>query len=1309
MNKNNLIKKPKKGWIVLIMLFCGLFANTVTGQNTFTWNGSTNNDWATGANWTKTGVDPNADTFPGETLDRFADIVVINNGGTPVVAAPIVPGIVYGMLTLTITNAVSFESGSTLTINTDATLTVKNATTTVVTLNGGNIVNNGTLNVTSTANGASTGITCATPTQGPSSATEYGYSGSGILIINISTANVANSFAVAVTSLNANTTYKMLFNTVTTSITLSSSTFASYAIRAAGGIASSPLIIGGTGFTLGSGNGGLISLGGRSTVTVNSGTTLTMNSAATNATAGIASFTSGVAAAAPISFINKGTINILGTSSRSGVSFLIDNLGNSNFSPTVNVINFENQGNINVDMTITVASQAPLLVGTSGTGQGNVNILNTSTGNMNLKNNQAFAASIGSSIFVVTGGNVPNVNFTNNGSLNLTGTNVVFGGQSGTAVLPRSQFINTGTITSNNNFNLWTVSNSATGTIAFVNPASGASTSPFNGAFAVNNGKIQTATGSNSLTNLRGIAAYSATSSIEPGGAGYGIADLGVIGTTAPAGTLKLQVAGNTAGVDNDQLNITIGGVGYTSVPTVAFAGGAGSGATGYVNLSSGTITSVTMVSGGSGYTNGSAVTFSVGVGQTGTAVVSGGAITGVTLSGTKTTNYTANSNITFASAVTTSATATATLAADVVTGITFIGGAGYTSVPTVSFSASGSTTSAAVTATVSGGAVTGFNTVLSLSSLNLDIPFLYTPASNITIPIVTLSGLGATITGTFASVTGLKAGWELEYLSTVVNLKYTPGTTTAVNWNGATNSDWTNAGNWSAGVPTVSSNVTIPTASLNQPVIGSNVDINSITIESGKSLTVISGFNLTVTDAIANNGTLTIENNSNLIQVNNATNTGNIIVNRDSNALSRLDYTIWSSPVTGSQKLTDFSPNTSQSPSRFYNYVETSNLYSAITSLTSATFATATGYLIRIPNDHPTTPTVWNGSFSGVPNNGTINKAITYNGAPFGYNMVGNPYPSTIDAQAFITANTANIESSLYFWRKTNGASGSSYAIYNPMGSTIATPSSELPNGTIQVGQGFFVKAKSASIVTFTNAMRLANNANQFFKTKQVAQKDRVWLNLTNTSGVFSQALIGYTAAANSGVDMYDAKYINDSPIALTSNINDEEYSIQGRPAFDPSDVVTLNFKTDAAGEYTIAIDHADGLFATGQDVYLVDSKTGTETDLKVGAYIFTTAAGTDNARFSLKYQKTLKVDAPALNENSVRVYKNNGSLTVNSGNVAMSNIKVFDIQGRLIAEQKNVKATTAVFNNLKATHQVLIVKIAGEDNNVVTKKVVN
>lgn len=65
---------------------------------------------------------------------------------------------------------------------------------------------------------------------------------------------------------------------------------------------------------------------------------------------------------------------------------------------------------------------------------------------------------------------------------------------------------------------------------------------------------------------------------------------------------------------------------------------------------------------------------------------------------------------------------------------------------------------------------------------------------------------------------------------------------------------------------------------------------------------------------------------------------------------------------------------------------------------------------------------------------------------------------------------------------------------------------------------------------------------------------------------------------------------------IALTSNINNEEYTIQGRAIpCDAGDVVAINFKTDAAGNYNIAISHIDGLFSTGQDIYLVDSKTRT------------------------------------------------------------------------------------------------------------------
>jgi hypothetical protein len=519
-----------------------------------------------------------------------------------------------------------------------------------------------------------------------------------------------------------------------------------------------------------------------------------------------------------------------------------------------------------------------------------------------------------------------------------------------------------------------------------------------------------------------------------------------------------------------------------------------------------------------------------------------------------------------------------------------------------------------------------------------------------------------------------------------------TPFTITA--WDGAA---------WSNGTPTVSVDAIIAG---NYSVAG-NITAKTLTINNNAIVTIPSGYNVTVTGAVIVTApaTLTLSNNANLIQLNGITNTGAITVIKNSNALSRLDYTIWSSPVA-EQNILAFSPATLSN--RFYNYNETTNLFNVVASPSASPFATATGYLIRMPSDHPTTPTVWNGSFSGVPNNGTINKAITYNGsAPYGYNMIGNPYPSTIDADDFITINTSKIESSLYFWRKINSAPGSAYAVYNSLGAT-ATPSSASPNGTIQVGQGFFVKAKSNSTISFTNAMRVANNDNQFFRTNQI-QKDRIWLNLTNGSGVFSQTLIGYLEEGSQGEDSYDAKYINDSPIALTSNINNEEYTIQSRSTFDPADVVALNFKTTMTGDYTIAIDHFDGVFTTEQAIYLKDNTTGNETDLKAGSYTFAATAGIDNARFSLKYQRTLNVDAPEFNQNNVRVYINNGTLYVNSGTNVIKTIEVYDIQGRLIAQQKSVKATTATIHNLKATNQVLIVKIIDENSKVVIKKTVN
>jgi hypothetical protein len=523
--------------------------------------------------------------------------------------------------------------------------------------------------------------------------------------------------------------------------------------------------------------------------------------------------------------------------------------------------------------------------------------------------------------------------------------------------------------------------------------------------------------------------------------------------------------------------------------------------------------------------------------------------------------------------------------------------------------------------------------------------------------------------------------------------------------WNGTT---WTN------GAPTTGDFAAIISGNYNE---SANINACTLTITNNAIVTIPSGYNVTLNAPITveAGSSFTLSNNANLIQTNKKSiNSGNINVKRNSSPLLLYDYTLWSSPVA-SQNLAAFSPLTSLAPyNRFYIYDSASDLYTNTVPVTldptTTNFTPGAGYLIRMPNTADAgTPTVFPGVFTGVPNNGDV--SFTLSTAGGGYNLVGNPYPSPITMATLVANNSTVISTTMYFWRKTNGE-GTAYCTYNTAGSVFITNGnlqSADPAGIIQAGQGFFVRAIAPGSVTFKNAQRAANTAGQFFKTKQVAAASRIWLNATNLAGDFSQMAVNYTDGATQGVDDFDGKYINDSKFALTSNIDNEEYIIQGRPAFDASDIVPLNFKTDKAGTYTIAIDHADGLFATGQEVYLVDSTTGTETNLKTSTYTFTATAGTANSRFSLKYQKSLKVDALVFNDDSVVVYKNKGMLYVNSGAVTMANIKVFDVQGRLIAEQKNVKTNATTINNLKVINQVLIVQITSDNNKVVNKKVVN
>ena len=485
-----------------------------------------------------------------------------------------------------------------------------------------------------------------------------------------------------------------------------------------------------------------------------------------------------------------------------------------------------------------------------------------------------------------------------------------------------------------------------------------------------------------------------------------------------------------------------------------------------------------------------------------------------------------------------------------------------------------------------------------------------------------------------------------------------------------------------------------------------------TLTVNASRSFTINSGHNITVAGAITNNGTITIENNANLIQVNNVANTGSgtAIVKRNSASIQLYDYTLWSSPVAG-QDLRTFSNSTLVN--RFYTYNSTTNQYNAVDFSSPVNFAPATGYLIRAPNTWaPTTPYTFNGVFTGVPNNGNISLSALASDKFYG---AGNPYPSTISADLFLSGNDTG--GTLYFWRKNNNATTTpttSYATYTLAGGVgtgtqnSGGSSSITPDGTIQVGQGFIVKTgASSTALNFTNAMRTSSNTSPFLRTTE--DRSRFWLNLTSTTGAFCQTMVAYMSEATSVVDTaIDGRYFNDSPIALTSIINTEEYTIQGRALpFTTTDTVPLGFKTNAAGNYTIAIDHVDGLFSTGQAIYLKDNFLNIVTDLGTGSYSFASAIGIFNSRFEVVYQSTLAVTNPTFTANSVIAFNDNGEIKINSSSTVMDQVRLYDIQGRLLVEKKQINANETRINTT-VSNQVLLLEITAITGTKVIKKII-
>lgn len=545
----------------------------------------------------------------------------------------------------------------------------------------------------------------------------------------------------------------------------------------------------------------------------------------------------------------------------------------------------------------------------------------------------------------------------------------------------------------------------------------------------------------------------------------------------------------------------------------------------------------------------------------------------------------------------------------------------------------------------------------------------------------------------------------------------YASVTYNTVTWNGSS---------WSPSAPTASTAVVFA----GNYTGNANLSACSVLVSSG-NVVFNSGYTLTVTNGVTvTGGTLTFNNNASLVQINDAAvNSGYIRYYRTTTPMVRYDYTYWSSPLSP-QTLLGVSPLTMSD--KYFTFNTTANTYVNVAS--NSLMTPGKGYIIRAPEGHPTTPTTYTAEFDGghltppdgVPNNGVYTQPV-YGPGPNNFNLLGNPYPSAIDADLFYSANMGVMDGSFYFWTHNTPINPlqytqSDYAIYNSTGGTGTgtagggTGNTSVPNGNIAAGQGFFIKGTANGTVTFNNSMRLVGLNNQFFRmpgiaAKQVIEKHRVWLDIRNSQGAYKQTLVGYVAGAtNEKENAFDADAADTGTLVnLYSLVGAEKTAIQGRALpFDPSDEVPLGYKSTTAGQLEITLHNFDGLFSA-QNIYLEDKLLNVIHDLKAGSYIFVTEAGTFDNRFVLRYTDTaLSISDQQLHPDAVVVYKNAEGIQIMASNLIMKEVRIFDVRGRLLLTRDSINASQTTISNLQAQEQVLIVQITTHDNKKVNKKIV-
>ncbi|BAO76893.1 LamG-like jellyroll fold domain-containing protein [Winogradskyella sp. PG-2] len=387
------------------------------------------------------------------------------------------------------------------------------------------------------------------------------------------------------------------------------------------------------------------------------------------------------------------------------------------------------------------------------------------------------------------------------------------------------------------------------------------------------------------------------------------------------------------------------------------------------------------------------------------------------------------------------------------------------------------------------------------------------------------------------------------------------------------------------------------------------------------------------------------------------------------------------------------------------------------------------------------------NYTFVGKPNNGDIELTLS---AGNSY-LVGNPYPSAIDAQQFIIDNggilnydpnvtdpespadtTPLISGTLYFWEHWGGGSHilseyqGGYAIYNFSGA-VAAPSygtndpdvatggspTKLPGRYIPVGQGFFVIGDNTGTLKFSNNQRIfvkEGSSNSVFtrstqtnNTLDVTQDDirmKFRLGFNSVGTIHRQILLTIDEQyATSSIDRgFDAIIFDDLIDDMYWMIEGEKFSIQGYGSIDENTVIPIGLHTAQNGINEIIIDDLENI-PDDLSIYLHDNVLDIYHNLRQSSYQIDLNAGNYLNRFAMTFKVPETLSNNEIGIEDLKFFhavNRNNVVILNPKSIELKELQLFNINGQSIYSNKKMRSNTYdEYNMPKLSTGIYIIKL--------------